>query len=158
MIRSLKTHYAEAPVIVGAGTVRTPENVRFTIDCGAEFLVSPNFDPESVALSQEEGILHIVGIFTPSEAESAFRAGCKMVKLFPAGFVGPEYLKALRAPLDDIEWVPTGGVNPGNIGAYRQAGASAIGSGHSLVGKGTGDLTALEDRARRWKIGWEQSV
>ncbi|MEZ4700771.1 MAG: bifunctional 4-hydroxy-2-oxoglutarate aldolase/2-dehydro-3-deoxy-phosphogluconate aldolase [Rhodothermales bacterium] len=135
---------------IGAGTVRTPRQVQAAIDAGAQFLISPNFDPESVALSQRAGILHLPGVFTPSEAQAAFAAGCNLVKLFPADLLGPAYLKALRAPLDDVGFVPTGGIDAETIGAYVQAGAVAFGIGSALV-RGT-DQTVADLRARAARL------
>ncbi len=140
---------APADALIGAGTVRTPQQVQQAIDAGAQFLISPNFDPASVLLSQNAGIAHLPGIFTPSEAQAAFAAGCKLVKLFPADMLGPAYLKALRAPLDDIGFAPTGGIDADNIGAYVEAGAVAFGIGSALV-KGTNqNLAELRDKAAR---------
>ncbi len=135
--------------LIGAGTVRTPEQVQQAIDAGAQFLISPNFDPVSVSLSQRAGIVHLPGVFTASEAQTAYAAGCRLVKLFPADMLGPAYVKALRAPLDDIGFAPTGGINADNIGDYVQAGAVAFGIGSALV-KGTHqDLKELRDKAAR---------
>jgi 2-dehydro-3-deoxyphosphogluconate aldolase / (4S)-4-hydroxy-2-oxoglutarate aldolase len=133
--------------LVGAGTVRTAGDVDRAIAAGARFLVSPNFDPQSVARSQAAGIPHLPGVFTASEAQMAAAAGCRMVKLFPADALGPGYLRALRAPLDDIGFVPTGGIDAGNLGEYVRAGAVAVGVGSSLVSGPDQELEALAGRA-----------
>ena len=133
--------------LVGAGTVRTEREVDASLDAGAQFLVSPNFDPASVARSRARKALHLPGVFTGSEAQAAFGAGCNLVKLFPADALGPAYLKALRAPLDDIGFVPTGGVDVTNLGDYVRAGAVAVGVGSALV-RGPGQApTELSERA-----------
>lgn len=135
-------------VLVGTGTVRTPADVDAAIGAGARFLVSPNFDPPSVARSRAAGVVHLPGVFTASEAQAAYAAGCTLVKLFPADALGPAYLRALRAPLDDIGFVPTGGIEAGNVAEYVRAGAVAFGVGSALVRADDMDLPALVTRAR----------
>lgn len=138
-----------ARMLVGAGTVRTAQDVTRAHAAGAQFTIAPNFDPASVAQAQHLGMLHLPGIFTATEAQTAFAAGCSMVKLFPASLQGPAYLKALRAPLDDIEFVPTGGINSGNLAHYLQAGAAAVGVGSALIAAPDQDLTDITARAAR---------
>lgn len=135
-------------LLVGAGTVRTVADVNQAIEAGAQFLVSPNFDLASVARSQQADLLHLPGIFTATEAQAAYAAGCRMVKLFPADAFGPSYLKALRAPLDHIDFAPTGGIDATNIADYVQAGAVAFGVGGSLVKKDGQSPEALTALAR----------
>ena len=142
-------------MLIGAGTVRYATQVQPALEAGAQFLVSPNFDRDTAARARSAGLLHLPGIFTPTEAQTAFAAGCTMLKLFPADTIGPAYLKALRAPLDDIEFVPTGGINVDNIGAYRKAGAVAVGLGSQLIAgrhQPSDDLTA---RAAALRAAWE---
>lgn len=136
-------------MLIGAGTVRTPTDVELARSAGAEFMVAPNFDPASVELSHQLNLLHLPGILTPTEAQAALSAGCSMVKLFPTDLLGPAYLRALRAPLDDIEFVPTGGVNANNLANYLQMGAAAIGMGSALVTSPDQNLTELTERAAR---------
>ena len=140
---------------IGAGTVRTAAQFEQAIAAGAQFTVAPNFDPATVARAVEIDVLHLPGVFTPSEAQAAYAAGCKMVKLFPCEIVGPQYLKALRAPLDDILFVPVGGITPDNVGQYIRAGAAAVGLGSALV---TGPNQAMDDlitRARKIRAAWK---
>ena len=121
-------------VLVGAGTVRTTDQLKQAIDAGAQFIVSPNFDLNSAILAQQYDVLHLPGVATPTEAQTAFAAGCKMLKLFPADLLGgPAYLKAIRAPLDNIDFAPSGGITADNVRAYLQAGAIALGIGSWLV-------------------------
>lgn len=147
-ISQLREHGGES-MLVGAGTVRTLEDVQSSLAAGAQFLVSPNFDPPSVAHSQTEDILHLPGVFTATEAQAAYAAGCHLLKLFPADALGPRYLKALRAPLNHIDFAPTGGIDTDNIAAYVRAGAVAFGVGSSLVKSGDADMAALTARAAR---------
>lgn len=133
-IRELRARFGDN-MIVGAGTVRTLDQMDAAIDAGAQFTVAPNLDLPSLKRAQEHDLLHLPGVFTATEVQTAFAAGCKTVKLFPSDAVGPGYLKALRAPLNDVEFVPTGGIDVNNIGDYAAAGAVAVGLGSSLVPK-----------------------
>jgi Entner-Doudoroff aldolase len=142
---------------VGAGTVRTSAQVETAVGAGAQFIVSPNFDPASVAASQTKGILHLPGVFTASEVQAAFAAGCRMVKLFPADLLGPAYLKALRAPLDDVEFVPTGGLAADNLPDYVRAGAVAVGVGSALIAGPQQSLDEIRTRAAQLRAAWERA-
>lgn len=147
--------YFGSNMLVGAGTVRDAESARRAIAAGAQFLVSPNFDPDSVQYSLRMDVLHLPGVLTPTEAQSAFAAGCRMLKLFPCDALGPAYLKALRAPLDDVDFVPTGGVTLDNIASYARAGAAAVGLGSSLVAGPSQSAAELAARAGALKQAWE---
>lgn len=144
-------------MMVGAGTVRTMDQVKLALDAGAEFLVSPNFDPPSVARALAHDVLHLPGVATPTEAQNAFNAGCRMLKLFPVDVLGgAAYLKAIRAPLNDIDFVPTGGIGIDNIAEYARAGAVGVGLGSSLVSKDwTPDL--LRQRGRALRAAWDSA-
>jgi 2-dehydro-3-deoxyphosphogluconate aldolase / (4S)-4-hydroxy-2-oxoglutarate aldolase len=145
-------------MLVGAGTVRTADQLHAALDAGAAFTVAPNLDLATVALAQARDLLHLPGVFTPTEIQSAFVAGCRMVKLFPSEIVGPRYLKAVRAPLDDVELVPTGGISPANVAEYVQAGAVAAGIGSALVTGPTQPLDDLAGRAQALRTAWDAAV
>jgi 2-dehydro-3-deoxyphosphogluconate aldolase / (4S)-4-hydroxy-2-oxoglutarate aldolase len=155
-IRSLAAHAGDR-MIIGAGTVRTPTHVAQAIDAGAQFLISPGFDPASVTRSLEAGVLHLPGVFTASEAQAASAMGCRMLKLFPCDTLSPVYLKALRAPLEDVEFVPTGGVNASNIADWKRAGAAAVAAGSSLVSGAGQSMSELTARAKAMRDAWEQA-
>jgi 2-dehydro-3-deoxyphosphogluconate aldolase/(4S)-4-hydroxy-2-oxoglutarate aldolase len=142
-------------MLIGAGTVRYASQVHPAQEAGAQFIVSPNFDADTAARARSAGLLHLPGVFTATEAQTAFSAGCGLLKLFPADTVGPAYLKALRAPLDDVEFVPTGGINVDNIGAYRQAGAVAVGLGSQLIAGRQQASDELTARAKALRAAWE---
>jgi 2-dehydro-3-deoxyphosphogluconate aldolase / (4S)-4-hydroxy-2-oxoglutarate aldolase len=139
-----------APVgaVIGAGTVLTRDDVARAAGAGARFMVTPALT-ESVAESVHRGIPVLAGAFTPTEALTAIGLGADAVKLFPATFGGPSYLRALREPLPDLPFIPVGGVDVGLAGEYLAAGAVAVGVGGSLVGDAIhgGDLDALRTRA-----------
>ena len=141
---------AEPPngLLVGAGTVRDVGAAKRAIEAGARYLISPGLVDDVAQEARAAGIPYVPGVFTPTEVEAAVAAGCRTVKLFPARPAGPEHLKALRAPLHDVEFVPTGGITPDDAGDFLRAGALAVGLGSSLFGRGT-DPGEIEQRARR---------
>ncbi len=151
----LRDHFREK-MLVGAGTARTVDQARAARAAGAQFLVAPNLDLETVSFARTEGLLHLPGVFTATEAQTAFAAGCRMLKLFPMEVVGPAYLKALRAPLNDIDFVPTGGISLENIGDYAQAGAVAVGLGSKLVLNRSQLSEDLIARARALQAAWQK--
>jgi 2-dehydro-3-deoxyphosphogluconate aldolase/(4S)-4-hydroxy-2-oxoglutarate aldolase len=153
----LRQHF-EDEMLVGAGTVRDVDQARMAQEAGAQFLVSPNFDLETVSFARTNDLLHLPGVFTATEAQTAFAAGCRMLKLFPmeAFANGPAYLKALRAPLNDMDFVPTGGVSLENIADYARAGAVAVGLGSKLVLSREQTSKDLTTRAQALRQAWEQ--
>ena len=156
-ITYLREHFGDK-MLVGAGTVRTVDQLRAVLDAGAQFTVSPNLDLATVELAQRRDLLHLPGVFTPTEVQNAFVAGCRMVKLFPSEIVGPRYLRALRAPLDDVELVPTGGISPANVAEYVQGGAVAAGIGSALVTGPQQELADLAVRAQALRAAWDEAV
>jgi 2-dehydro-3-deoxyphosphogluconate aldolase / (4S)-4-hydroxy-2-oxoglutarate aldolase len=121
-------------VLIGAGTVLDPENARRCLDAGAQFLVSPGLNLQTVELAVREKILIMAGALTPTEVVTAWNAGSDFVKIFPCGQVGgAKYIKALKGPLPQIPLVPTGGVNLNTAAEFIEAGAAALGIGGELV-------------------------
>ncbi|HET9712564.1 MAG TPA: bifunctional 4-hydroxy-2-oxoglutarate aldolase/2-dehydro-3-deoxy-phosphogluconate aldolase [Pyrinomonadaceae bacterium] len=119
---------------VGAGTVLDPETATACIEAGAKFVVSPALNLDTIACCQRHDVAVMPGALTPTEVVQAWNAGADFVKVFPAGAVGgPSYLKALKAPLPQIELVPTGGVSLKTAADFIKAGAAALGVGADLV-------------------------
>lgn len=117
---ALRRMAAEVPdLFVGAGTVLTPEQARRAVDAGAQFLVAPGFGPRVVDYALERGIPIYPGIATPTELEAALDRGLRTVKFFPAEQMGGlDFLKAMAAPYVDVSFMPTGGINLGNVSSY----------------------------------------
>jgi 2-dehydro-3-deoxyphosphogluconate aldolase/(4S)-4-hydroxy-2-oxoglutarate aldolase len=131
--------------VVGAGTVLTVAAAERAVDAGAAFLISPGLAPEVAAWARERDVLHIPGAFTASEV---IAAGAPLVKLFPAGRLGPGYVSDLLGPLPSLRLVPTGGVDAGNAAAFLAAGAAAVAVGSALVNPGSAaDPAALTSAA-----------
>lgn len=143
----------EGTVLIGAGTVLDLAMAKQAVEAGAEFLVSPNLDEEVVRYGVEQGISVIPGAMTPTEIVRAWKAGAAAVKLFPMASLGLKYLKDVRAPLDSIPLVVTGGVNLDNIADFLAAGAVGVGLGSNLVDKkliADGKYDELEANARKY--------
>ena len=149
----LRNHFGEE-MLIGAGTVRDVKQAQAAYEAGAQFIVSPNLDLESVSFARTKSLLHLPGVFTATEAQSAFAAGCRMLKLFPMEAAGPAYLKALRAPLNDIDFVPTGGVSLENIADYARAGAVAVGLGGKLITSRQQTSEDITARAQTLRAAW----
>lgn len=125
-----------AGVLVGAGTILDIKTARQCLDAGAQFLVCPGFDPETIKLANTEGVTIIAGALTPTEVINAWRAGADLIKIFPCAQVGgPSYIKALKGPLPQVSLLPTGGVNLATIRDFLYAGAAALGVGGELIQK-----------------------
>lgn len=138
-------------VCFGAGTVLTADQARLAGEAGAQFIVSPHVDPEVIRATNELQLFSLPGAMTPTEILSARRAGADMVKLFPAGGLGPGHVKDLGGPLSGIPLIAVGGVNQDNIPQFLAAGAVGVGVGGSLVSLpdvNNGNFAAIEKRAK----------
>lgn len=121
-------------VIVGAGTVLDAETARACILAGASFVVSPALNLETIELCRRYAIAVMPGALTPTEVVAAWQAGADVVKVFPCGALGgAKYLKSLKAPLPQVEMIPTGGVSLQTASDFIEAGAFALGVGADLV-------------------------
>ena len=141
-------------VLVGAGTVLDAATARDCIAAGARFVVGPSLDLEVIETCRGQGIVVCPGALTPTEVVTAWRAGADVVKVFPCGAVGgPNYLRALKAPLPQIELMPTGGVSLATAAEFVRAGAFALGVGSDLVDVAalrSGDIQKVTDAARAY--------
>jgi 2-dehydro-3-deoxyphosphogluconate aldolase / (4S)-4-hydroxy-2-oxoglutarate aldolase len=121
-------------VLVGAGTVLNAEAAQKCLDAGAEFLVSPGLNSQTVDLAVRERKLIMAGALTPTEVMAAWAAGADFVKIFPCGQVGgAKYIKALKGPFPQVPFVPTGGVNLNTAAEFLETGSVALGIGGELV-------------------------
>lgn len=132
MIADLAQHCGDR-MLVGGGTLLTEAQVRQVADAGGRFVVSPDVHPPVIEQALRLGLEPFPGAFTATEVRTALRAGARYIKLFPAMPAGAGYLRQLRGPLSEVDFVPTGGVDADNIPAFIQAGAAAFGVGGSLI-------------------------
>jgi 2-dehydro-3-deoxyphosphogluconate aldolase/(4S)-4-hydroxy-2-oxoglutarate aldolase len=121
--------------LVGAGTIRRAEEVDPAVEAGAEFLVAPTYQEAVVERALELGVPCVPGCLSPTEIDSAWQQGATFVKLFPGAAVGASYLRAVLAPLKDVEVVVTGGVDPSSARSFLDAGAVAVGVSTAQLGQ-----------------------
>ncbi len=141
-------------LLVGAGTVLSPDDAERVADAGGRLVLAPNFDAAVVRRARIRGLLAMAGVATPSEGFQALAAGADALKLFPAEMLGPPVLKAWRAVFPKATpMFAVGGIGEHNIAAFKAAGASGVGTGSSLYTPGTpaAELTA---RARALVERW----
>lgn len=133
-IKAIRERFAGA-VHVGAGTVLTSEQLTMMQDAGGEYMITPNVNVELIRDCVSRGLVAMPGALTPSEAVTAFDAGASFVKIFPAGSLGPGYVKAVMAPLAHIPFLAVGGISPANVGDFMKAGCVGAGVGGNLTNK-----------------------
>lgn len=138
VIEDISRKYGDS-IILGAGTVLDSETARIALLSGAEFIVSPHFNPEVTRLCNRYRKASMAGILTITEAVEAMEAGVDILKLFPGDLFGPAFIKDIRGPLPYAQIMPTGGVSAENAGDWIRAGAVAVGAGSSLM---KGDVKA----------------
>lgn len=149
MIEAIKRTMGDK-MYVGAGTVLDQETAILAINAGAEFVLSPSISEGMIKVCNRYGKVAIPGIMTPSEAVRAMELGADILKLFPAGELGPGYLKSIRSPLNHIEFIAVGGINLDNAKSFVKSGAIGLGIGGSLVDNSlviNSNFTELEKRA-----------
>jgi 2-dehydro-3-deoxyphosphogluconate aldolase / (4S)-4-hydroxy-2-oxoglutarate aldolase len=128
-------------VLLGLGTVLDAETARKGIAAGAKFIVTPAVRPEVIAACKEAGVPVLGGSLTPTEVYTSWELGVDVIKIFPAEFFGPAYIKSIKAPFPKIEVMPTGGVTPETVGEFLRNGAFATAAGSALV-----NPTALKNK------------
>lgn len=133
-IKAIKDTFNDS-VMVGAGTVLTEEQLKICEDAGGEFMVTPNMNASLIRKCVADGLMAMPGALTPTEAVEAYNAGAKYVKIFPAGVLGPGYIKAITAPLSHIPFLAVGGISPDNIADFIKAGCAGAGVGGNLTNK-----------------------
>lgn len=129
---------AEHGRVVGAGTVRTPEQLRRAAEIGARFTVAPGLDSDIVRLSDELGVPHLPGVATSTDIDRALKLGLTWLKAFPASELGAGWVRAQLAPFPEVRFVATGGMDAANAGAFLAAGCRAI-----AIGSAFGDPAQL---------------
>ncbi len=151
-IAFLAQKYKDNPkIVIGAGTVLDPETARLVILAGANYVVSPAFNPETIKLCNRYRVPILPGVMSPTEAIMALEAGCDVIKLFPGNILGPAAISTYKGPLPQGEFMPSGGVDVDNVDKWLKAGAYAVGTGSSLTkGAKTGDFEAVEAKAREF--------
>ncbi len=141
-------------LLVGAGTVMSPEQARAAVEAGAGYLLSPNYDPAVLSAAHKLGVEMIPGVFTPSEAAAAYQAGAALVKLFPGGALGLGYIKNWAGPLGHIPLLPMGGVDLDNLTDFlSQPNVAGVGVGSAIAKPSlvkAGDFDGLRELAKKF--------
>lgn len=139
--------------LIGLGTVLDPDTARAGVAAGAKFIVTPAVRPAVITACRQMQVPILSGALTPTEACTAWDAGADVIKIFPAEFFGPAYIKSLKAPFPQMEFLPTGGVTPETVGEFLKAGAFATAAGSALVAPAAlkaRDWAAITARARQF--------
>lgn len=159
IIEKLMTEYQnDEEVVIGAGTVLDAVTARLAIMAGAEFIVSPCFDRKVAELCNLYQVPYMPGCMTITEMQEAMKSGVDVVKLFPANNFSPQMIKAAKAPLPQVNIMPTGGINLENITAWKQAGAIVVGVGGNLFkGVATGDFDLVTETAASYMEKWRNN-
>lgn len=134
---------------IGMGTVLDADTARRALDAGADFIVSPAFNPDVVRAAQAADVLVAPGVITPTECVDAWALGVRLLKIFPIGSLGLDYFKSVRAPLDHMKFMCNGGTSDQNVGDFLRAGAVACGMAGWLTGDGHMALDVIGQRACR---------
>ena len=141
----IKEYSSHAEALIGVGSVLNGEMASDAIEAGAKYVVSPGYSEEVNKVCKEMNVLYLPGCMTVSEIMKAMDAGNKMIKLFPGDVFGAKYVKAIKAPIPNVEIMPTGGVSVDNIEEWFANGASCVGVGSSLI---KGSLEDIENTAK----------
>lgn len=153
-LKALKAQHGDA-AYVGMGTVLSIDEAKQVMDAGADFIVSPAFQPDVVKYIVDAGLFMAPGVITPSEAVHAWSLGVPVLKLFPVGSIGIEYFKAMFGPLNHMKFMCNGSMNQENTRAFIQAGAIAAGMGGWLTGDGNTPQETIRARAKTLKAAIE---
>ncbi|MCC8127792.1 MAG: bifunctional 2-keto-4-hydroxyglutarate aldolase/2-keto-3-deoxy-6-phosphogluconate aldolase [Clostridiales bacterium] len=138
-------------IVIGAGTVLDPETARLAIIAGANYVVSPGLNVDTIKMCNRYRVPMLPGVMTPTEAITAMEAGCDVIKIFPGNIVGPAAISSFKGPLPQGEFMPSGGVDVDNVDKWLKAGAYAVGTGSSLTkGAKTGDYAAVTAKAQEF--------
>lgn len=149
VIEDLAKKYTADQLILGAGTVMDPETARTAILSGAEYIVSPYFNADTVRLCNRYRVPCMPGAMTIKEVVECMEAGADIVKVFPGEAFGPKILKAIKGPIPYAKMMPTGGVSVDNVGEWIAAGAVAVGAGGALTaGAKTGDYKSITETGK----------
>ncbi|MGG5371570.1 keto-hydroxyglutarate-aldolase/keto-deoxy- phosphogluconate aldolase [Enterococcus sp. AZ196] len=152
-IQELVKTYQGQDVVIGAGTVLDAVTARLAIMAGAEFVVSPSFDSETAELCNLYQIPYLPGCMTITEMHQALKSGADIIKLFPGSVSGPSMVSAVKAPLPQINLMPTGGVNLENMETWFKAGVVAVGVGGNLLAPAAvGDFVKVTEIAQQYAV------
>lgn len=149
---------AKEGLLVGAGTVLNIQMAKESISSGARFILSPSLDVEVIEYCLARDVLPVPGVFSPTELYTAHAAGAPLIKVFPAGSVGPQYIKDLLGPFGGLKLLPVGGVSLENTARFLDAGAYAVGVGSYLANPALAEAGDFKTITQRAKLFIEQAT
>ena len=151
IIKELTQEYKDEDLLIGAGTVLDPETARACILAGAEYIVSPSLNIETIKLCNRYRVAVMPGVMTITEALTAMEYGAEIIKVFPGNAFGPSIIKAFKGPVPQGNFMPTGGVSLDNIAQWVSAGAVAVGTGGDLTkGAADGNYQLVTETAKKF--------
>lgn len=151
IIKEISESYKNEDILIGAGTVLDPETARACMLAGAQYIISPSLNIETLKICNRYRIPAIPGVMTVNEALEAMEYGAEILKLFPGSVFGPSVIKAFKGPLPQANFMPTGGVNIDNVKDWFEAGAVAIATGSNLTkGAKTGNYELVTQTAKKF--------
>ncbi|MCM2605908.1 bifunctional 4-hydroxy-2-oxoglutarate aldolase/2-dehydro-3-deoxy-phosphogluconate aldolase [Rossellomorea marisflavi] len=151
VIKEISSIYEGTDVLIGAGTVLDAQTARIAILAGADFVVSPSFDEATAKLCNLYQVPYMPGCMTITEMKTALESGVDIIKLFPGSAYGPDFIKGIKAPLPQVNIMPTGGVSLGNVAEWIRNGCVAVGVGGSLLEPAkTGDFEKITEYAKEY--------
>lgn len=151
VIEGLAKKYTPDQIILGAGTVMDAPTARIAMLAGAQYIVSPYFDPETVKMCNRYRVAVMPGVMSIGEAVRAMEAGADILKIFPGELFGPKIISAIKGPIPYAKMMPTGGVDVDNVGQWIKAGAVAVGAGSALTGGAkSGDYASITVKAKQF--------
>ena len=151
IINEISETYKNEDILIGAGTVLDPESARACMLAGAQYIISPNLNIETLKICNRYRIPSFPGVMTVKEALEAMEYGAEILKLFPGSAFGPSIIKAFKGPLPHANFMPTGGVDIDNIKDWFEAGAVAIATGSSLTkGAKSGNYELVTETAKKF--------
>mgnify|MGYP002144137674 CR=1 FL=1 len=154
VIKELKKTIDPSKLLVGAGSVLDSETARTAILAGATYIVSPAFDSETAKLCNRYQVPYMPGCMTITEMVTAMESGCDIIKLFPGSAFGPSFVKAVKAPLPQINIMPTGGVSLENVDEWIKNGVVAVGAGGQLT---SGTYEEIVEKSREFVLKVEEA-
>jgi len=151
VIEELAKRYTSDQIILGAGTVLDATTARIAMLSGAEYIVSPALDIDTLKMCNRYRVPMMPGIMSVREGLLAMENGADILKVFPGELFGPKIIKAIKGPIPYAKMMPTGGVNVDNVGEWIKAGAVAVGAGGALTaGAKTGDFGKITETAKQF--------
>ncbi|UZQ83292.1 bifunctional 4-hydroxy-2-oxoglutarate aldolase/2-dehydro-3-deoxy-phosphogluconate aldolase [Thermoanaerobacter sp. RKWS2] len=159
-IRNMTAKYGEK-LCIGAGTILDPETCRMAIIAGAQYIVTPTLNIDVIKTANRYGKHAIPGAMTPTEILTAYENGAEIVKVFPAGSLGPSYFKEVLGPLSHIPLMATGGITINNVFEFKKVGIKLFGIGSALLDREAikaSDFNKIKDIARKFVIALANDI